>query len=43
MPLQDADGIAHSEDPDQTVLLAVWPGSVLLAESCQSKNYFGIS
>ena len=34
MPPKDADGIANSEDPDQTAPLgAVWSGSALFAQT----------
>ena len=36
---RDANGIANSEDPDQTAPLgAVWSGSALFAQTCLSKN-----
>ena len=36
---KDADGIANSEDPDQTAPLgAVWSGSALFAQICLSEN-----
>ena len=39
MSPNDADGIANSEDPDQTVPLeAVWSGSALFAQTCLSGN-----
>ena len=31
---KDAEGIANSEDPDQTI----WSGSALFAQTCLSKN-----
>ena len=35
----DANGIANSEDPDQTAPLgAVWSGSALFAQTYQSEN-----
>ena len=33
----DADGMANSVDPDQT-LGAVWSGSALFAQTCLSEN-----
>ena len=39
MHRKDAEGIAHSVDPDQTAPLgAVWSGSALFAQACQSEN-----
>ena len=39
MGLNDADGIANSEDPDQTAPLgAVWSGSALFAQAYLSEN-----
>ena len=39
MPPKDADGIANSEDPDQTAPQgAVWSGSALFAQTCLSEN-----
>ena len=39
MSLNDADGMANSEDPDQTAPLgAVWSGSALFAQSYLSEN-----
>ena len=36
---KDAEGIANSVDPDQTAPLgAVWSGSALFAQACQSEN-----
>ena len=36
---KDANGIANSEDPDQTAPLgAVWSGSALFAQTYLSKN-----
>ena len=35
MSLNDADGMANSEDPD---LGAVWSGSALFAQACLSEN-----
>ena len=36
---KDADGMANSEDPDQTAPLgAVWSGSALFALICLSEN-----
>ena len=36
----DADGIANSEDPEQTAPLgAVWSGSALFAQTCLSENF----
>ena len=36
---KDANGIANSEDPDQTAALeAVWSGSALSAQACLSEN-----
>ena len=35
---QDADGLANSADPDQTDY-SFWSGSILLAQTCLSKNY----
>ena len=36
---KDAEGIANSVDPDQTAPLgAIWSGSILFAQTCQSKN-----
>ena len=36
---QDADGLANSDDPDQTAPLgAVWSGSALLAQTYLSEN-----
>ena len=35
----DADGMANNVDPDQTAPLgAVWSGSTLFAQTCQSEN-----
>ena len=34
---KDAEGIANSVDPDQTVG-AVWSGSALFAQTCLSEN-----
>ena len=40
MSPNDADGMANSEDPDQTVPLgAVWSGSALFAQTYLSKNF----
>ena len=39
MSPNDADGMANSVDPDQTVPLgAVWSGSTLFAQTCLSGN-----
>ena len=39
----DADGIANSEDPDQTAPLgAVWSGSALFAQTCLSENLWSL-
>ena len=39
MSSKDVDGIANSEDPDQTAPLgAVWSGSALFAQTCLSEN-----
>ena len=39
IPLDDANGIANSEDPDQTAPLgAVWSGSALFAKTFLSEN-----
>ena len=39
MHTKDAEGIAHSVDPDQTAPLgAVWSGSALFAQICLSEN-----
>ena len=36
---EDAEGIAHSVDHDQTAPLgAVWSGSALFAQTCLSEN-----
>ena len=36
---KDEDGMANSVDPDQTApLWAVWSGSTLFAQTCQSEN-----
>ena len=37
MSPNDADGMANSADPDQTVG-AVWSGSALFAQTCLSEN-----
>ena len=39
MSPSDADGMAHSVDPDQTAALgAVWSGSALFAQAYPSEN-----
>ena len=39
MPPKDADGIANSEDPDQTAPQgAVWSGSALFPQTNMSEN-----
>ena len=39
MSPNDADGMANSEDPDQTASVgAVWSGSALIAQAYLSKN-----
>ena len=39
MSPNDADGMANSEDPDQTASLgAVWSGSALFAQAYLSEN-----
>ena len=39
MSPNDADGMANSEDPDQTAPLgAVWSGPALFAQACLSEN-----